>query len=138
MSELLRCDETVVPRVAQLARFRARCAALTGQDLTIPQDRHRWSVEHFRDFWGEFLCWADLAWEGSAETVCAGDDVETARFFPDVRLNYAENLLRPLPCVDDDAVALTSVHDDGAEHVAGAGLRRRVVAAATALAEAGV
>ena len=35
--------------------------------------------------------------------VCTDDDVERARFFPDVRLNYAENLLRPLPGVDDDA-----------------------------------
>ncbi|GAB1690923.1 acetoacetate--CoA ligase [Krasilnikovia sp. M28-CT-15] len=139
MSELLRHGDPVVRRVPQLARFRARCAALTEQDLTMPQVLHRWTVEHFRDFWGEFLRWADLAWEGSAETVCAGDDVETARFFPDVRLNYAENLLRPLLDVDDNAVALTAVHHDGgAEHLTRAGLRRRVTAAATALAAAGV
>jgi acetoacetyl-CoA synthetase len=139
MTDLLRYDDRVVRTVPQLARFRGRCAALTEQNLTTPQDLHRWSVEHFRDFWGEFLRWADLAWEGSAETVCAGDDVETARFFPNVRLNYAENLLRPLPGVDDDRVALTSVHDDGgAEHLSRAGLRRRVTAAATALAAAGV
>ena len=30
-----------------------------------------------------------------------GDDVESARFFPDVRLNYAEALLRPLPDAGD-------------------------------------
>ncbi|GGK93987.1 acetoacetate--CoA ligase [Mangrovihabitans endophyticus] len=140
MSELLRRDDDrVVHRVPQLAQFRARCAARTQRDLTTPQNLHRWSVEHFRDFWDEFLRWADLAWEGSAETVCDGDDVETARFFPDVRLNYAENLLRPLPGVDDDAVALTSVHDDGsAEHLTRAALRRRVTAAATGLAAAGV
>ena len=63
MSELLRHDVPVVRRVPQLARFRARCAALTEQDLTTPQDLHRWSVEHFRDFWGEFLLWADLVWD---------------------------------------------------------------------------
>ena len=51
--------------------------------------------------------------EGSAEVVCTSDDVESAVFFPDVRLNYAENLLRPLPGVDDEAIALTSVHGDG-------------------------
>ena len=50
--------------------------------------------------------------------VLTGDDVETARFFPDVRLNYAEALLRPLPGVDDDAPALTAVHADRpAEHL---------------------
>jgi acetoacetyl-CoA synthetase len=136
MSELH--HDPVRRKAPQLAQFRTRCAVLTGRDLTTPQELHRWSVEHFRDFWGEFLGWAELAWEGSAETVCAGDDVETARFFPDVRLNYAENLLRPLPGVDEDAVALTSVHDDGVEHLTRAGLRRRVTVAATALAAAGV
>jgi acetoacetyl-CoA synthetase len=138
MSELLRHDVPVVRRVPQLAGFRARCAALTEQDLTTPQDLHRWSVEQFRDFWGEFLLWADLIWDGEAEKVCVGDDVETARFFPEVRLNYAENLLRPLPGVDDDAIALTSVYDDGAEHLTRAGLRRRVIASAATLAAAGV
>src|SRR4051794_26070875 len=113
MSEPHRHGDPVVRRVPQLAHFRARCAALTEQDLTVPHVLHRWTVEHFRDFWGEFLDWADLAWEGSAETVCAGDDVETARFFPEVRLNYAENLLRQLPAVDDNVVALTSVRHDG-------------------------
>ena len=44
----------------------------------------------------------ELPWSGSADVVLTGDDVETARFFPDVRLNYAEALLRPLPGVDDD------------------------------------
>ena len=90
-----------------------RCEAVSGRDLSDPEALHRWSVAEYRTFWRMFLDWAELAWEGSAEIVCTSDDVETARFFPDVRLNYAENLLRPLPGVDDDAPALTSVHADG-------------------------
>jgi acetoacetyl-CoA synthetase len=127
------------PPVTELAGFRARCAALTGDDLSAPESLHRWSVEHFREFWGTLLDWADLAWEGSADVVCVGDDVEGARFFPGVRLNYAENLLRPLPGVDDEAVALSAVHGDGGvEHLSRAALRRRVRSTAGELAAAGV
>ena len=126
-------------RPSQLAEFRDRCAAGTGRDLSDPQALHRWSVEEFRTFWRMFLDWAEIAWEGSAEVVCDGDDVETARFFPRVRLNYAENLLRPLAGVDEDRTALTAVHADGrVESVTRAALRRRVQAAATALADSGL
>ena len=126
-------------RVSQLAGFRGRCEAVSGQDLKDPEALHRWSVAEYRTFWRLFLEWAELAWEGSAEVVCTSDDVESAVFFPDVRLNYAENLLRPLPGVDDEAIALTSVHGDGrVEHISRAALRARVRAAATTLAGHGV
>jgi acetoacetyl-CoA synthetase len=127
------------PRPAQLADFRQRCARLTDRDLTRPEDLYRWSVECSRQFWSTLLDWSELAWEGSSDVVCTSDDVETAVFFPDVRLNYAENLLRPLPGVDEDSTALTAVHGDGtAEHISRAALRRRVQAAATALSRQGV
>ena len=102
---------------AQIADFRELCERVSGSSLTSPEALHAWSVESYRDFWATFLDWSGLAWEGSAERISSSDDVETAAFFPDVCLNYTENLLRPLPGVDDDAPALTSVHADGApEH----------------------
>ncbi len=127
------------PRRPQIASCRARCAAVTEVDLEPPGALHRWSVEHYRDFWRTFLDWASPAWEGSADLVCTSDDVEHATFFPDVRLNYAENLLRPLPGVDEEAPAVTAVHGDGSvERLSRASLRRRVQATATELAEQGV
>ena len=124
---------------AQLAGFRARCEALAGRALPTAADLHAWSVSSYREFWRTVLDWADLAWEGSAETVCTGDDVRTARFFPDVRLNYAENLLRPLPGVDDDAPALTSLHAEApAEQLTRAELRAAARRTSRALADAGV
>ena len=127
------------PTEPQIGDLRRRCAALTDQDLTSPEAFHRWSVEHFRDFWSTFLDWAAVAWEGSAEVVCTSDDVESATFFPDVRLNYAENLLRPLPGAGDDAPALTCVHGNGrVERLTRGQLRARVQRTATALAAEGI
>ena len=57
-------------------------------------------------------CWTGRSCPAPApaDPALVGEDVETARFFPEVRLNYAEALLRPLPGVADDAVALTATH----------------------------
>lgn len=127
------------PRRPQIADFRTWCARVTEDELTAPEAMYRWSVAHYRTFWRAFLGWSELAWEGCAEEVCTSDDVETAVFFPGVRLNYAENLLRPLPDVDDQSVAVTSVHGDGrVENITRGRLRRRVQTAATALSGYGV
>ncbi|WP_448642087.1 acetoacetate--CoA ligase [Geodermatophilus sp. URMC 63] len=124
---------------SQLADFRTRCEAVAGRGLPTAAALHAWSVASSREFWRTFLDWADLAWEGSAETVTTDGDVRTARFFPDVRLNYAENLLRPLPGVDDGAPALTSVHGDGSfEQLSRGELRTAVRRTSRALAAAGV
>ncbi|TKJ28112.1 acetoacetate--CoA ligase [Blastococcus sp. CCUG 61487] len=126
-------------RAPQLAGFRDRCSAASGTDLTDPARLYEFSVTQPELFWRELLHWSELPWSGSAEPVLEGTDVETARFFPDVRLNYAEALLRPLPGVDDDAPALTAVHTDRpAEHLGRRALRAAVERTAAALAADGV
>ncbi|MGY1820420.1 acetoacetate--CoA ligase [Geodermatophilus sp. SYSU D00079] len=125
-------------RASQLADFRAVCERLAGRSLTDPADLHAFSVHRAPLFWRAFLDWSGLPWSGSAETVVVGDDVETARFFPEVTLNYAEALLRPLPDVDDDSAALTAVHAGRrAEHYTRGQLRAAVRRTATALAGLG-
>ena len=96
----------------QLAEFRSRLEELAGRPLADAGTLHAFSVEHAADFWRELLRWSRLPWSGSDEVVLTDGDVETARFFPGVRLNYAEALLQPLPGVDDESPALTSVHAD--------------------------
>jgi acetoacetyl-CoA synthetase len=100
---------------------------------------HRFSVESLRDFWRTFLDWSGVVYEGDSDPVCVGDDVWSARFFPGVRLSYAENLLRPLPGVLEDAPALTSVHGDGSvEQLSRAELRTAVQRTSLALAALGL
>ena len=118
----------------QLASFRRRLEQLATRELPTPAALHEFSVTRFRDFWAAFLDWSELAWEGSNDVVCTSDDVRSATFFPHVRLNYAENLLRPLPGVADDAAALTAVHGDGStDHLTRAELREEVRRTAEAL-----
>ncbi|WP_222192810.1 acetoacetate--CoA ligase [Modestobacter italicus] len=128
-----------LPARPQVAEFRDVLARSTGRPLADALALHADSVAHLRDFWATFLSWSQLAWEGSAEEVCTSDDVESATFFPGVRLNYAENLLRPLAGVDDDRPALTALHADGGrEQWTRRQLREAVADTATALAVLGL
>ena len=130
---------TLAPTVSQLTRFRARCEEAAGAELGTPGALHAFSVEQPDRFWRTLLEWSDLPWSGSADVVLTDGDVETARFFPDVRLNYAEALLRPLPGVDDDRPAVTAVHADRpAERLSRGQLRAEVQRTAAVLAGLGL
>jgi acetoacetyl-CoA synthetase len=134
--------ETIAGHAApasQLGDFRSRCEQLTGHDLGDPMAMHAFSVEEPALFWRALLDWTGLPWSGSADTVVTGTDVETARFFPDVALNYTESLLRPIDGADDDAPALTGVHADRpAETYSRRELRVAVARGATAQARLGL
>ncbi|SNS73155.1 acetoacetyl-CoA synthetase [Geodermatophilus pulveris] len=130
---------TPAPAVPQLAAFRTWCAEAAGVPLDAPGALHAFSVAQPRLFWRTLLEWTGLPWSGSADVVLTDGDVRTARFFPDVRLNYAEALLRPLAGVPDDAPAVTAVHAGRpADTLTRGQLRAEVGATAAALADAGL
>jgi len=137
-----------------MTAFTRFCEEHTGERFSDYNALQRFSVAQRRRFWGLLLRWSGLIVEGTAEPVCAGDQVETAVFFPRLRLNYAENLLRAASSGDDDRPALTACSESGEDRSlsrgelrdqverAAAGLRRlrlcpgdRVVALATNSAE---
>jgi acetoacetyl-CoA synthetase len=77
---------------AQLTAFRREAEAATGRDLSDPAALLDWSVHDLDAFWR--MVW-DLAVVGErgATAYRSGPDLTSARFFPDARLNFAENLL---------------------------------------------
>ncbi|MCH7526404.1 MAG: acetoacetate--CoA ligase [Planctomycetes bacterium] len=61
-----------------------------------------WSIEQRGVFWQEVLDFADVRAHCPAERAFDGDGMLDTRWFPGMRLNYAEHLLR----FDDDRVAI--------------------------------
>ncbi len=97
---------------------------------------HRFSVRRYRDFWRLFLEWSAVSWTGDATTVCRGDRIEDAAFFPDVELSYADILLTERPGLGADLPALVACHPDRPPvRLTRGQLRRRVAEAAMALAD---
>ncbi len=113
--------------ITQIREFAELCEERSGRALATPQELHAFSVESFREFWRLFLEWADPLRSGSADPVCEGDALETAAFFPNLELNYAENLLEPRTPEDDERIALLARHGDGGrEELTRRELRERV------------
>lgn len=124
---------------SQMTAFARLCTERTGLDLSDPAALHRFSTDELRRFWALFLEWSGLPYDGEAEPVCEGEEIETARFFPRVRLSYAECLLRPLPGVEGDPPALVAVDETGRHiRLTRGELRTRVVRMAKALRHLGV
>ncbi len=124
---------------SQLSAFVAALQKHTGRTFPSYEALHDFSARDFRTFW-QFLLQStqELNWGGNSEPVCVGDEIERASFFPQVELNFADNLLG-LTVADADAPALTAVHADGRQvRLTRGELRSRVARLAQALSAWGV
>ena len=79
---------------APITAFAEAASIRAGRTLSTYADLHRWSVAEREPFW-------DLVWdhcgvigEKGSRILVDGDRMPGASFFPDARLNFAENLLR--------------------------------------------
>jgi acetoacetyl-CoA synthetase len=77
-------------RAAQtnMARFMARAGVAGSYDAL-----HRWSVENREAFWDLLWDFCGVRGDKGARTLVDGDLMPGAKWFPDGRLNFAENLL---------------------------------------------
>ena len=100
---------TACRRDSQLTAFIRWCEMRTGHILPDHAAMDRFSVDDFRRFWRLFVEWSDLPRDGAIEPVCVGDACESALFFPELRLNYAECLLAGPP----GQQIVTACHPDG-------------------------
>lgn len=71
---------------------------------------HRWSVESTDVFWKELISFYPLQYEGSLEPVNTDGGFDSYGWFPNVKLNFAENLLHK---GHNKQVALNFVHESG-------------------------
>ncbi len=96
----------------------------------------QWSVDHPETFWSRFWDYAGIVAEHKGERVLEhGDRMPGARWFPDARLNFAENLLR----WRDDRAAIVFCGEDGRRtELSHAQLYARVAALASALRAQGI
>jgi acetoacetyl-CoA synthetase len=116
-----------------LARF-AREAGFDPQDYA---GLHRWSISDLSGFWSRVWDFLDVIGD-KGEVVFQPDDdawMTGARFFPQARVNLAENFLRQ----SGDAVVLIEADETGHRaHVTADELRARVAKCADGLRAAGV
>ena len=72
----------------------------TALDLEISgyEDLYRFSIDRPADFWREVWSFSGIRGEMGERVIVDLDRMPGARFFPDARLNFADNLLRRRDC----------------------------------------
>jgi len=95
---------------ARVTRFRNTLNAELGLGLVDYTDLHAWSVENAEEFWRSVWDFCGVIGDGPGRVVLAnGEKMPGASWFPEARLNYAENLLQG----EDHCQALVFRGEDG-------------------------
>lgn len=83
------------------------------KDLPAKQysELHKWSVDHPEEFWTRVMNYFDVIREGDDIPACTDLGFKTYGWYPNVRLNFAENLLRHSFGKNADHVALNALHE---------------------------
>ena len=120
----------------KLAVFLREANTQSADRLENYTDLWRWSVENVAAFWGQAWDTADIIAESRGDTVVTrAADMKDRRFFPEARLNYAENLLRHR----DDHTAISFRGEDVVErHLTRKQLYEKVSTLSQALRNMGV
>jgi acetoacetyl-CoA synthetase len=79
---------------ARLTMFSRHIASRWNVATATYADLHRFSLDRPGDFWRSVWDFCGVAGDPGARAVVDLDRMPGARFFPDARLNFAENLLR--------------------------------------------
>ncbi len=121
---------------AHVSLFRNKINQRFNIELSDYSELHQWSVDHSVDFWREIWDYAGIQSEIRGSVVLENASaMPGARWFPEARLNFAQNLLRQ----DVDAPALIFQGEEGGPRtISRAELYQQVRAVATKLKSVGV
>jgi acetoacetyl-CoA synthetase len=80
---------------AQVTQFARQLVRKHRLELNTYPEFYRWSVDNPELFWSEVWDWCGVVASRKGSTVLVdGDKMPGARWFPEARLNFAENLMR--------------------------------------------
>ena len=101
-------DQIDTSQMADFARFASREPSL--HNLPSYQSLYDWSIDDPAAFWSSVWDYSGVIGErGSDRVVTNGEQMPGASWFPDAKLNFAENLLRRR----DDGIALVGLLENG-------------------------
>ena len=138
MSEQLWAPSAQRIAASNIDAFRRAVAESAGLDIPDTRALHEWSIGHPGLFWSALWDDARVVGEKGDTDFAPGSHMWEARFFPEARLNFAQNLLngKGTPA---EAAALTYRREDGlTRQITWSELREQVAAFAAGLSAVGV
>lgn len=95
---------------SQMEKFKNHINARFDLKLSSYKDLHFWSINEPSLFWSELISYFGVTYDGNLGPATTNLDFSTYGWFPNVRLNFAENLLKK---GKDENVALQFSHESG-------------------------
>ena len=123
---------------ATITHFGRELTAQTGVALSDYGSLWRWSVANKEAFWRALWDYTGVVGTRGERTLVDGNRMPGARWFPDARLNFAENLLTRRPAEDTGDALVFRGEDKIARRVSHAELVASVARVAAALKAEGV
>ncbi|TAK01031.1 MAG: acetoacetate--CoA ligase [Chloroflexota bacterium] len=123
---------------SRMGAYLAWLAAAGGPRFATYDEAWRWSVDDPGAFWASLWRYFDLQADGELEPALADARMPGARWFPNARLNYAEQALRLPDRAPDDSVIIGRSQTRGPIELTAAELRDQVARCRTGLAALGV
>jgi acetoacetyl-CoA synthetase len=120
-----------------MTAFARYVAEELGREVNDYAALHAFSIDDIGAFWTCFMGWSGIRRSGEWHPACDGTEVEQARFFPHVRLSWAENVL----CAKTEGASAAVIARDetgGRSELTWRDLRSRVHALAAALERRGL
>ena len=94
----------------QLTKFIKQINDKYRVNIQTYNDCHSWSIENIEYFWKDFLYFSNIKYSGNIENVVDNlSKFPGAKWFPDIKINYAENLLK----FNNTRIAIESYTEDG-------------------------
>src|SRR6185369_3694248 len=94
MSEKLWEPSAAAIAASNMTAFRSQVARDWQVDLADSLALRDWSVQEIENFWVSLWRYAEVIGDGPGQPLIDGDKMPGAHFFPDAKVNFAENLLR--------------------------------------------
>jgi acetoacetyl-CoA synthetase len=94
MNDLLHAVDSANASRSQLTRFARFVEGRTGKTFAHYDALHTFSIEQPARFWELFLEHAGALCAGEVTPSLVGDDIETARFFPHLRISWVGSARR--------------------------------------------
>ena len=110
MEKLLFTPDSKRIASSQMMKFLKHVNDKFDLNLSTYDELHQWSVDSNEDFWSELFPFFNISYTGSLSPACTDQGFKSYGWFPDVELNFAENLLK---VGDDGTTALNFVHESG-------------------------
>ena len=115
MSELV-SDIMWRPRARELefnnlTKFTNHLGEKVGKNFSNFNELHKFTVENKKVFWSELIDFFGVIYQGEKHPELTDDSFNSYGWFPNVELNFAENLLSH---GKDDAIAIKFFHESGA------------------------